>query len=136
MRVLYDTNVILDVLWPRPEFLKNSSLALSWAMQDECEGYLAAHAVTTIDYIGRKSPSYSRASLMTLLKYLKIAAIDQAVIQNALISSCKDFEDAVTQAAADAVCADMIVTRDLKDFSTASVPVFEPALVVAQMIEP
>jgi predicted nucleic acid-binding protein len=125
---LYDTNVVLDVLWPRPEFLGNSSAALNLVATGEIEGYLAAHAITTIDYLARRSPSYSRASIASLLRHLKIAAVDQAVIQEALASPMKDFEDAVTHAAAYAVGANFIVTRNTKDFSGSTVPALEPAL--------
>lgn len=134
MKVLYDTNVVLDVLWPRLEFLANSSSALNLATTDKIEGYLAAHAITTIDYLARCSPAYSRASINVLLKYLKIAAVDQSVIQEALTSSIKDFEDAVTHSAASAVGADFIVTRNVKDFSGSSVPALEPALFLTQII--
>jgi predicted nucleic acid-binding protein len=125
---LYDTNVVLDVLWPRPEFLGNSSAALNLVATGKIEGYLSAHAITTIDYLARRSPTYSRASIASLLRYLKIAAVDQSVIQEALASNMKDFEDAVTHAAAWAVGANFIVTRNTKDFAGSAVPALEPAL--------
>jgi PIN domain len=125
---LYDTNVVLDVLWPRPEFLVNSSAALNLVATGQIEGYLAAHAVTTIDYLARRSPTYSRASIASLLRHLKIAAVNQSVIQEALVSPMKDFEDAVTHAAAYAVGASFIVTRNTKDFSGSEIPALEPTL--------
>ncbi len=134
MRVLYDTNVVLDVLFPRPEFLVNSSSALNLATTDKIEGYLAAHAITTIDYLARRSPTYSRASITALLKYLKIAAVDQSVIQEALASGMKDFEDAVTYRAASAVGANFIVSRNVKDFTSSGVPALDPALFLTQII--
>ena len=134
MIALYDTNVVLDVLWPRPEFLGNSSSALNLAATGKIEGYLAAHAITTIDYLARRSPTYSRAAIASLLRHLKIAAVDQLVIQEALASAMKDFEDAVTHAAACAMGASFIVTRNTKDFSGSKVPALDPALFLTQII--
>ena len=93
------------------------------------EGFLAAHAVTTIHYLISRQlqePDVKRA-LGTLLKLFTVAAVDGSVLQHALQSSGADFEDSVTAAAAQASGCHLIVTRDPKGFRRATLPALTPA---------
>ena len=92
-------------------------------------GYLSAHAVTTLDYILRRhlNAAESKALLTTLLQKIQVAAVNQAIIQQALQEDFTDFEYAVCHAAAEATQADIIVTRNIKDFEHSRLPVMMPA---------
>ena len=97
------------------------------------EGFLAAHAVTTIHYLISRQlqePDVKRA-LGTLLKLFTVAAVDGSVLQRALQSSGADFEDSVTAAAAQASGCHLIVTRDPKGFRRATLPALTPAQALA-----
>jgi predicted nucleic acid-binding protein len=136
-RVLVDVNVILDVLLDRPPYAVASraiwaAIELRWA-----EGLLAAHAVTTLDYLMRKELGVagSRRALRALLRIFTVAGVDHAVIQSALDAHPPDFEDSVTAAAALAARCDLIVTREPKGFRASPVPVFTPEA-AAPLIRP
>lgn len=78
------------------------------------------------------SSEQRRKALIRLLARIQIAAIDQQVIQEALVSDFKDFEDAVTHAAAVAVKAECIVTRDPKCFINGTIAILDPEVFLAQ----
>ena len=127
-RVLVDVNVILDVLLARqPHAVAGRAI---WAAIElrRAEGFLAAHAITTIDYLIRKElgAAKSRRAIRALLRVFTVSPVDHAVIQRALDSDGPDFEDSVTWAAAAAAGCDLIVTRDPKGFRASPVPVFTP----------
>jgi predicted nucleic-acid-binding protein len=53
-RVLFDSDVLLDVLAQRQPFVFTSAQALNTATQPQVQGYVAGHAVTNIFYILRR----------------------------------------------------------------------------------
>ncbi len=117
-RILFDTNVILDVLLDRQPFVEASAAAWAAAETRVAEGMLAAHAVTTIHYLVRKVRGNAQAkrTVAAILRVFKIAPVDGAVIQEALQLPFTDFEDAVTATAARSADCDYVVTRDPKGF--------------------
>ena len=122
-RILFDTNVILDVLLDRQPFVDASAAAWAAAETGVAEGMIAAHAVTTIHYLVRNERNNVQAkrTVAAILRVFKIAPVDGVVIQEALQLSLADFEDAVTAAAARSVGCDYVVTRDPKGFRGSSV---------------
>jgi predicted nucleic acid-binding protein len=100
-RILFDTNVILDVLLDRQPHVEASAAAWAAVEAGSAEGMLAAHAVTTIHDLVRKEMGNAKAArvLSAILKVFGVAAVDGAVIQEALQLSFADFEDAVTATA-------------------------------------
>jgi predicted nucleic acid-binding protein len=118
-RVLVDTNVVLDVLLDRNPHAAASAGVWKAIETGAAEGYLAAHAVTTIEYIvGRElSRSATRRILSRILRVFRVAAVDHGVIQDAMQSRATDFEDAVSAAAARAAGCGWIVTRDVKGYA-------------------
>jgi predicted nucleic acid-binding protein len=127
-RVLVDVNVILDVLLSRTPHAAASKAIWAAIELRRAEGFIAAHAVTTIDYLMRKElgAAGSRRALRMLLRVFSVAPVDRAIIQSALDGDGPDFEDSVTAAAAAAAGCDLIVTRDPKGFRACPVPVFTP----------
>jgi predicted nucleic acid-binding protein len=118
MRILFDVNVVLDVLLDRKLHVEGSAAAWAAVETGSAEGLLAAHAVTTIHYLARKEMSAAKArqTVAAILGVFGVAAVDGAVIAQALQLPCSDFEDAVTAAAARLAGCDYIVTRDPKGF--------------------
>jgi predicted nucleic acid-binding protein len=117
-RILFDVNVVLDVLLDRRPHAVASAAVWGAVETGDAEGLLAAHAVTTIHYLARKDmgPTKAREILSVILRVFGIAPVDAAVIQEALQLPFGDFEDAVTAAAARRAGCDHIVTRDPKGF--------------------
>jgi predicted nucleic acid-binding protein len=92
---------------------------------------LAAHAVTTIHYLLRKEMGNTKAKriVSAILRVFRVAAVDHAVVQEALQLPASDFEDAVTAAAARAAGCECIVTRDPKGFRGSAVRSLTPEAV-------
>jgi predicted nucleic acid-binding protein len=134
-RVLYDTNVVLDVLQARHTHLAASAAALDLVEAGRVEGYVAAHAVTTIAYLLQRQvgAARSRAILADLLSRLQVAAVTERTIRTALAGEFRDFEDAVCHAAALEAGAELIVTRNLADFAAGTVPAVLPETLLATM---
>ena len=115
---LVDTNVVLDVLLDRQPHVAGSAAVWAAVETGLSKGFLAAHAITTIHYLVRKQLGSARArrTVSALLRVFDVAAVDGAVLQEALQLSLSDFEDSVTAAAARLAGCDFIVTRDPKGF--------------------
>lgn len=128
MRLLLDTNIVLDVLLNREPHASNSASVWAAVEEGRAEGFLAAHAVTTIHYLCARDGGVARANrtIAALLKVFSVAAVDGAVIEEAIASGMSDLEDAVAVfAARDSEC-DVIVTRDPRGFRGSPVRCISP----------
>ena len=134
-RLLFDTDVVLDVLLQRQPYFPASALALDQVGQDKVEGYIAGHAITNLFYLLRRhlGSDQSREVLVKLMSKMRVAAVTDAVVREALSSPFPDFEDAVAHAAAKAVGTEAIVTRNLKDFRNGTVPAMLPEVFLATL---
>ncbi|MBI3800760.1 MAG: PIN domain-containing protein [Deltaproteobacteria bacterium] len=127
-RVLYDTNVLLDVTLRREPYLAASAAALDAVGQGQVEGYIAGHAVTTLFYVLRRElgTTKSRRILADFLSKMHVAPVTDAGIRQALSGPFKDFEDAVSHAAAQEAGVAVIVTRNVSDFTQSIIPAVLP----------
>lgn len=135
MKVLLDTDVILDVLLQREPHV--AQCAAVWAAIEEgyAEGAVAAHAITTIHYIVGRSVGANRASeiVMLILKVLSIAGVSSSVISTSVRLDWPDFQDAITASAALEAGCDLIVTRDIAGFSRSPIKAMTPRAALAAM---
>jgi predicted nucleic acid-binding protein len=136
-RVLFDSDVLLDVLAQRQPFVDASARALNTVTQETVQGYVSGHAVTNIFYILRRQigSEASRELLARLLQRIQVASVTDEVIRQALQSAIADFEDAVTSAAAHAAGLEIIVTRNISDFTNSLVPAMLPEEFLATLSE-
>ena len=127
-RVLYDTNVLLDVTLKREPHVSASAAALDAVGQGQVEGYIAGHAITTLFYLMQRQlgSTKSRGVLSDLLSKMQVAPVTDAGIRQALSGPFKDFEDAVTHAAAQEAGVSVIVTRNVGDFVKGTIPAVLP----------
>ena len=134
-RVLFDSDVLLDVLAQRQPFVYASVQALDTVTQEQVEGYISGHAITNIFYILRRQigNEATRELLSRLLERIQVASITDGVIHSALQSPVKDFEDAVTSEAALKMGLDVIITRNIKDFVKSPVPAMLPEVFLATL---
>lgn len=128
MKTLFDTNVIFDVLLDRKPFSNEAAFLLSKVEQSEITGFICATTITTMYYIINKALGSQAASrhIQSLLSLFVIAPVNRLVIEHAIASKFKDFEDSVLHAAACHAGAQYIVTKNSVDFRTSHLPVFEP----------
>ena len=96
IRVLFDTNILLDVLLDRQPFVGASQELWAAIEERKVEGFISAHAVTTIHYLLAKAVGNARAkrSLGAILSVFQVAAVDGSVVHNALQAGDSDFENA------------------------------------------
>ena len=128
MKVLFDTNIILDVLLDRKPFVEFSSSLVSFVENKEIEGYLCATTITIIDYLVAKAHGRKKAKLTIhkLLSIFQIAEVNKDVLLLSTDSKFSDFEDAVQHYAGQLASVDSIVTRNNADFKQAEYPVYSP----------
>jgi predicted nucleic acid-binding protein len=138
MRVLLDTDVLLDYLLEREPFAQDAGQLLELNAQRAFEGYISGITPVNIFYIARKSLTSERLrqAVSDLLHTLHICPITHEVLSQAFDSPFTDYEDAVQHAAATASRLDAIVTRNLKDYSNATLPVYSPADFLNQLTSP
>ncbi|MEM7788072.1 MAG: PIN domain-containing protein [Bacteroidota bacterium] len=122
---MFDTNVVLDLLLAREPHARDAALAIDAAERGVVEGYVSAHAVTTVFYIVRKAraaegavrPSDDAyAAIRSLMDILHVAPITKAEVLAAIATAVPDFEDGITAEAAKACSAEAVVTRDKTGF--------------------
>jgi predicted nucleic acid-binding protein len=132
MKILFDTNIILDLLLDRHPHAEASASIWAAVETGAAEGMLAAPAVTTIHYLVRKERGNARAKriVSAILRVFKVAPVDREVVQEALLLPFSDFEDAVTPAAARFADCDYIMTRDPKGFRSSPVRALTPEAVI------
>jgi len=128
MKILFDTNVILDVMLLREPFFKIASLLIAEAEQKRIEGYVCATTITTIYHLVEKSKDKNKAQhkIENILNIFEIAEVNRSVLTSALHSDFSDFEDSVVHESARRYGIDGIVTRNRKDFKHSKIPVYDP----------
>ena len=130
MRVLIDTNVILDILQKREPFFTDSYQALRRALENDAECLISASAATDIFYVLRKSlgsAQQAKEHIDQLAQVVSFADVQGMDIHTALMRAMPDFEDAVVDAVAERSGASYILTRNIKDFTGSVVPAILPA---------
>ncbi len=128
MRVLFDLNIILDVLANRMPYYEDAAKIWVAAEEKEIEGLLAAHSITTLYYLLTRYTNRQQAvrAVNDVLQVFSIAAVNKDILRQALALAWNDFEDAVQMAAALQAGADYLVTRNPKDFKSGAVTVLLP----------
>ena len=136
-QVLFDSDVLLDILAQRQPFVIASAQALNTVMKKQVQGFVSGHAVTNIYYILRRQigSETARKLIENLLQHIQIASVTNQVIHQALQSPIKDFEDAVTSAAAMSAGLEIIVTRNKADFVASLVPAMLPEELLKMLSE-
>ena len=128
MKVLFDTNVILDVMLDRKPFSNVSAQLFSKVESGDIIGYISATTVTTIHYLAVKvvGTGKAKSEIDKLFTLFEVAPVNRAVLEEAAKSNITGFEDAVIHGAARHVGVDAIVSRNVKDFKRSILPVYTP----------
>ena len=126
MRVLIDTNIVLDFLLQREPFFQDAELLFQAVDVGEVVGYVTATTLTDMSYISRKhtrSIEQARQAVSATLTVMMICPVDRAVLESAFNSGLPDFEDAVQIFSAAAQGLEAIVTRDAQGFLSSPIPI-------------
>ena len=124
-----DTNILVDLLQRRQPHFESVTNIFNFAAIGKIEIYTSSHGIATLHYLCKKTiPEVELRNLINdVLDFLKIIPVDEDIIRKALKSHHKDFEDAIQIFCAHKIeNLTAIITRNLRDFSTAEVNVFPP----------
>ena len=128
-KILIDTDVLLDFFFDRKPFSMDSAIILSLCERNILEGYITPVIISNIYYLLHRTAKHEKVidKLKQLLTILHVLQMDRHVIETALSSEFKDFEDALQNfAAINNGEIDVIITRNLKDYAKSSIGVLSP----------
>ena len=123
MKVLVDTDVLLDVALAREPHVAQSAAVLRWA-EAGGEAAVAWHTLTNCAYLLKGS---GRPFLQRLLRLVEVVPTGTADARRALEIPMADLDDAFQAAAALAWKADAIVTRNIADYRRSPVQALTPS---------
>jgi len=138
MNILFDTNVILDVLQNREGFVDDAVKLFNAVEVSSINGYICANSISTIAYLLQRyqNRKFAIKNISLLLELFEIAPVNRITLQDSLAVNFTDFEDAIIYNSALHVNANGIVTRNVKDFKGSSINIYQPhelAVALAQL---
>ncbi len=136
MNIFLDTNVIIDFLADRKPFSASASALFQKSLQGQLRLFTSSHAIATTHYMLKKvvAETTLRNILLDLTEFVTVIAIDGDLIKRGLISTHKDFEDALQILAAGSIKnMNYIATRNPKHFSTSEIPALPPDQILLQI---
>jgi predicted nucleic acid-binding protein len=132
---LLDINILLDVLGQREPFVADAARIWSDAETGRITGLVSADSFTTIFYLLRRAsnPRNAARGIKLLHGLFEVVPVDAQIIALAIDSPVRDFEDAIQYHCAIRGHADCIVTRNLRDYRHAELPVLSPGGFIASL---
>ena len=129
MKVLIDTCIIIDLLQKRAPFFKNAYSIFIAIANNKFKAYITSKSIADIYYIMHHflhDIAKTRKELDKLFKLFNILDTTELDCKKALHSVLSDYEDALMFETALRSNLDCIVTRNTKDFSKATIPIYSP----------
>ncbi len=129
MKLMIDTNILLDVMIHREPFFDDSKAVLKLCEDHEVTGFVSASAVTDIFYITRKALGNLEDTyrvISNILNIVKILTVTNEDVVSAFQVKAKDFEDCLMATCAKSNKCDGIVTRNKKDFLGFGITLYSP----------
>lgn len=124
-KLLVDTNIVIDLLSKREEFFQEAQELFTLADNNEVVLFVSSLTFANTHYLLSKYQKLDEAR-KTLIKFkvlVNVAALDDKIVELALVSDFKDFEDAIQYHTALENEVDIIITRNKKDFKNSRLPV-------------
>lgn len=129
MKLMIDTNVILDVFIKRQPFYEQSRKILELCENKAVQGFVTASSITDIFYIVRKSTHSTETAyncLGALFDIVKILPVTNDNVISAYAMKAQDFEDCLLAVCAVSNGCEYIVTRNKSDFKGFDIPAVSP----------
>jgi predicted nucleic acid-binding protein len=126
-KILVDTNVVLDLLSEREAFIRETQIFFTLASQDKLELYVSTLTFANAYYIMANQMKMQGAQkiLRKFKTLVTTVAFDDRILELSLESDFKDYEDSIQYFSALSCSADLIVTRNKKDFKRSKLPVLD-----------
>lgn len=137
MKVLIDTNIVIDLLANRGEFAEPAAQLFRLCEIGRVQGYIYALSIANIVYIMRRELDREQigAILAKLSSIITIADMKGDDLKKAAALPISDFEDALQSVCASRLKADFIITRNLKDFKDSKVVAIKPSELLERVCE-
>jgi predicted nucleic acid-binding protein len=128
LKVLLDTDVLLDVALARPNYGPESRAVVEWCYHLPQTAVVAWHTISNLFYLLRaaRSDSVARAFIHELMDFVDVAAGGRLEVRQALQLPLADFEDALQVAAALSAGSDFIITRNVRHYRRSPLPAVTP----------
>jgi predicted nucleic acid-binding protein len=125
-KVFVDTNIVLDLLAKRDDFYEAAQELFSKSDNEEIELYVSALTIANTHYLltTRYKADDVRKIIIKFKILVKVLPTDDKIIDLALASDFKDFEDAMQYHTALENNLDVVITRNKRDFKNTKLPVF------------
>jgi hypothetical protein len=135
MSIFIDCDVLLDVGLNRQPFVETSGLLLDYLSKYPYKGCIAWHSLSNIYYIAAKHSNQQivRDFITELSQFLYIVPTTNQDVQIAIHLPISDFEDALQCAAALNCHAQVLITRNIKDYQNSPIPAFTPEDYIKQL---
>lgn len=135
MKVLLDTNIIVDIALERQSYIINSETVLAFVEQGQIEGYISASTISDLYYLIRKQKGRDLTIefLRQIVTFCQIATVNQAVITMALTANFRDFEDVIQYSTAVLNQLDAIITCNPQDFSVITPRILTPEQLIQEL---
>lgn len=137
MKVLIDTNIVIDLVANRGEFAEPAAHLFKLCEVGKVQGYIYALSVANIVYVMRKELDRSQieAIIAKLSSIISIADMKGDDLKKAAALPIPDFEDALQSVCASRLKADFIITRNLKDFKNSKIMAIKPTELIERITE-
>jgi predicted nucleic acid-binding protein len=128
MKILLDTNIVLDLLLDRKPFSADAQSIFAKIENNEMEGFLCPTTITTLFYLLSKhlGKQKSQEAIEILLEIFDVVTINKTILLESLKNSGIDFEDSVIYTSAVHANIDIIITRDKNGFKKSKVKTVTP----------
>ncbi len=135
MRLMIDTNVILDVLQAGEPYLADSAGISRMCETRMAEGHISTLSFANLVNVMRKEldPGAIEEVLKILSLIYRFDDLTQTDLSNAASLKWNDFEDAVQAVIAKRIHADYIITRNVKDFQDSKIKALTPSEYLARV---
>ncbi|MBQ8657258.1 MAG: PIN domain-containing protein [Prevotella sp.] len=130
MRAYIDTNILVDLVLARQEFLPDAQRVFALGYADEAQLMVSALSFVNTIYLGKKykfPPEEVLAKLRMVADFVDVVDLRGQNVIDMLDSGWKDYEDATQHRSAVEEQADCIVTRNKKDYKDSTIEVLTPA---------
>ena len=135
MKILIDTNIIIDNALEREPFWNASEQVLSLIEKGTIAGYISASTFSDLYYIIRKARGrdWTLTYLKQLITFCQIATVNQAAIIMAFTTNFQDFEDSIQYSTSVVNKLDAIITRNPQDFPIITPRIITPEQLIAEL---
>lgn len=129
MKLFFDTNILMDIVFERPICIDKEGKILQLAFKEQLQIVVSALSFVNTIYVAKKydkSIDDVKKVLFSLSKHINVIDISGKSAVDMLSNAWNDYEDGLQYLCAMNSKSDIIITRNKKDFKLSNIPVYTP----------